>query len=50
VRILDARDPHGGQTGVVRRIAFDAGELVLTVRFDDGATDIYFADQVSMRW
>lgn len=49
VKILDARDPHGGQTGVVQRVVNDAGELVLTVAFDDGTTDIYFADQVHMR-
>lgn len=49
VQVLDARDPHGGQTGTVQRVVNDAGELVLTVRFDDGTTDIYFADQVHMR-
>lgn len=49
VQVLDARDPHSGQTGVVQRVTFDAGELLCTVAFDDGGTGMYWADQVLMR-
>ncbi|MFV9634847.1 hypothetical protein [Mycobacterium neumannii] len=49
VQVFDGRDRHGGQIGIVQRVTFDAGELVLTVTFADGTADVYFADQVLMR-
>ncbi|AEV73131.1 hypothetical protein MycrhN_2546 [Mycolicibacterium rhodesiae NBB3] len=49
MQVLDARDPHSGQTAIVQRVTFDAGELLLDVRFEDGGTGTYWADQVLMR-
>lgn len=48
VRVRVPGDSHSGQTGTVRRVYNDGGEMVHVVRFADGATDSYeFSDIVS---
>jgi hypothetical protein len=46
VRVLNPRDSHAGQTGTVRKVWLDAGDLVVRVAFADGTTCEYFDDEL----
>jgi hypothetical protein len=46
VTVLNPRDPHAGQTGTVRRVWLDAGDLVVRVAFADGMICEYFEDEL----
>lgn len=45
VRIM-VRCAHAGQVGRVTRTELDGGELLLTVRFDDGSDAQFWEDEV----
>lgn len=49
VKVLNGFDRYAGQVGRVQRVQLDAGELLLTVRFEDGRVSQYWDDEVMLR-
>ena len=48
VKVLNGLDPHAGQVGRVRRVLWDAGDLLVTVRFSDGTQSQYWENELQM--
>jgi hypothetical protein len=44
------RDPHAGESGTVRRVWNDAGDLLARLAFDDGTKGEYFTDELRRFW
>lgn len=41
------RDPRAGQLATVRKVRLESGDLMATVRFDDGAEDVFYVDELT---
>lgn len=48
-KVINGRDPHANQVGVIERVTFDAGDLLVRLRFGDGTTSEYWEDEILRR-